>query len=78
MCQGHFEINKNCNSRHFLSLAFVISSSISEGAINVDLPHQNPYCDSFNTWFLLKNDSNLLSSNCYKLLKTGKSDISVR
>ena len=63
MYQRLFEININSNRRNFLSLAFVIYSSISVSAINVDLPDLNPYCDSLNTLFLLKNDSNLLSNN---------------
>ena len=44
--------------------------------MNVDLPDLNPYCDSLNTLFLLKNDSNLLSSNFSKIFgNCGISDI---
>ena len=38
----------NCNTIHFLSLVFVISSSISVSVVIVDLPDLNPYFDSFN------------------------------
>ena len=48
MCQRIFENNNYCNSGHFLSLVFVIFSSISVCVVNVDLPDLNPYCDSFN------------------------------
>ena len=53
-----------------------MSSSISVSAINVDLPDLNPYCDSFNTLFLFKNDSNLMSNNFSNIFENcGKSDI---
>ena len=45
---GFLENNKNCNTRHFLSLVFVISSSISVSVVIVDLPDLNPYCDLFS------------------------------